>query len=396
MKHQYATSGFLQRSLQLITDFVVDLFLKLLNKKTKEKYKEPQRILLVSLGHLGDVLILSYIFPLIKSHFPNSQLDILVGEWCQPLLKKNPYINNIIIYNHSRQNRADIPIWEKVILHWKSSVNAIRTITSQKYDLSIEGRISHPNGNLICYRGNIQRRIGFGSGGFGSLLTDEVLFPHKENFLMLEAILEEIKKIGINTTLSSIRPYYFIPNEILKKEHTFSTNINDTYIIVHPETGKKDGLNRTIRKEFWLKIVQIILNNTNFKIFLCGTSNKSIELFEYLVCNMTDSNDRIINTIQKLTIDEFCMLSKYAKVALTLDSFAAHICAIYCDTISFYNNCIGTLYFPISNRKATVIHNYLSSQEAKVHFNIYDYYVKNIESSDSIKIIEKYFEDSTT
>jgi heptosyltransferase-3 len=393
MKHQYSTNGFLKRSLQLITDFVVDLFMKFHKKNFSGNYAEPQKILFVSLGHLGDILILSYIFPLIKTRFPHAQLDILAGEWCQPLLKNNPYINNTIFYNHSRLNRANIPIWKKITLQRKSSVNALKIITSQKYNLSIEGRISHPNGNLICYRGKIERRIGFGSGGFGSLLTDEIPFPQKKNFHMLEAILEEIKKVGINTSLSVIRPYYFLPEESIEKKHPFFTYFNDTYIILHAETGKKDGLNRKIKKEFWLKIVQIILKDTNYKIVVCGTSKRSQELFEYFILNITESEERIINAIQKLTIDEFCVISKYAKVALTLDSFAAHMCAINCNTISFYKNCIGTLFFPISNKKAIVIHNNRSIEETKAHPNVCNYYVEDLESKDTFKIIEKYFAD---
>lgn len=395
MKHQYSTIGFLKRSIQLITDFFVDLFIKFYKKDIPEKFAEPQRILIIALGHLGDVLILSYIFPLIKTRFPHAQLDILTGEWCQPVLKNNPYIDNIIFYNHTRQIRANIPIWKKVILHWKSSVSAQKIITSKKYNLSIEGRISHPNGNLICYRSNITRRIGFGSGGFGSLLTDEVLFPQKKNFHMLEAILEEIKKIGINTSLSTLKPYYFFSEEILQKKHPFDAYFSDDFIILHSETGKKEKLNRTMGKEFWLKIMRIILQYNNYKIIICGTSNRSKELFEYFALKIANSKERIINAVQKLTIDEFCILSKYAQVALTLDSFAAHMCAINCNTISFYKNCIGTLFFPISNKKAVVIHNIISSQSAEIHPNIRNYYVNEIESEVTFELIEKYFKDST-
>ncbi len=395
MKHQYSTVGFGKRSLQLITDLIVDLFLKFYKKNTFEKFTEPQKILIVALGHLGDVLILSFVFPLIKTRFPHAQIDILVGEWCQPVLKNNPYIDNILFYNHLRQIRANIPIWEKIIQHWRSSVNALKIITSKKYDLSIEGRISHPNGNLICYRGNIKRRIGFGSGGFGSLLTDEVLFPPKENFHMLEAILEEIKKIDIDTSLAALEPYYFLPKEGFEKKHPLETYFNDDFIILHTETGKKNGLNRAMGKEFWHKIVQIILMDTNYKIIICGTSDRSQKLFESLVLNAAQLKERIVNGVRKLTIDEFYILSKYAKVALTLDSFAAHMCAINCNTISFYKNCIGTLFFPISNKKAIVIHNLISSKDAEIHPNISNYYVKEIESEDTFKIIERYFEDST-
>ena len=391
MKHQYTTESLIKRILQRITDFFVDAYMKFFKKKNVSLLlSEPENILFVSLGHLGDALILSYIFPLIRAKYPNSKIDVLAGEWCKPILEGNPYVRSIIVYNHLKQNRSDITLWKKNLVQRKTSKSALSIIRSQKYDLSIEGRISHPNGNLLCYRGRIKRRIGFGSGGFGSFLTDEVLFPAKSNFHMLDAILEELKIVKINGPLKSITPYYTPSSDAAFSKHPLADYFNNPFIILQMETGKSDKFDRTMNKEFWLEVVRNILGKTNYYIIVCGTSEKSSDLVNYFLSKLSDAKEKIIDAINKLSLDEFFILSKYAKAAFTLDSLAAHMCAINCETISFYKNCVGTLFFPISNRKATVIHNHLLSRDAEVHPNVNNHYVEDMESNETYEIVNKF------
>ena len=390
MKHQYSTDGFLKKSLQWLTDTIVDAYVIIFsNKQEYKEYPEPRSILFITLGHLGDALILSYVFPLIHSRYPNAHIDVLTGEWSKPILVTNPYVRKIIIYNHFRQNRAEISFLKKIKDQINSSRAALKIIRSQNYDISIEGRISHPNGNLLCYRGKVNRRIGFGSGGFGSLLTDEISFPERTNFHMLEAILCELQKIGINKTFTTIIPYFYTPREIAPKEHPLKALFNIAFIILNPETGKKVSLNRSMSKEFWLKIIQNILNNTNYHIVICGTSQKSNGLFDYISLHLPKSKNRIVNAVQKLSLEEFFLLSKYSKVALTLDSLAAHMCTINCHTISFYKNCIGTLFFPIPNKKAFIIHNTFLSRDSEIHPNIRTSFIKDIESEDTYELVKE-------
>ena len=391
MRHQYTTDSFLKKILQRVTDFLVDAYVKFFKKKNVfELLSEPKNILFVSLGHLGDALILSYIFPLIHKRYPDAKIDVLTGEWCKPILQNNPYVRNIIVYNHLKQNRSDINIWEKILIQRETSKSALSIIDSQKYDLSIEGRISHPNGNLLCYRGRIKRRIGFGSGGFGSLLTDEVLFPTRSNFHMLDAILEELKIIGIDEPLTSITPYYTISDDSISRSHPFLDYLNKPFVILQMETGKSDKFDRTMNKEFWLEVVRNILSKTNYYIIVCGTSEKSSDMVNYFLSTLNDNKEKIIDATNKLSLDEFFILSKYAKVAFTLDSLAVHLCAINCETLSFYKNCVGTLFFPVSNKKAIVIHNHLPSKDAEVHPNVSSDYVDEMESSGTCEIVNKF------
>lgn len=388
MKHQYKTEIFWKKSLHLFIDFFVDIYAKFfIRRKINIQYTEPKNILFVTLAQLGDALAESYVFPLIKERFPNADIDVITSEWCKPILKNNPYIRNVFFFNHFRMNRSEKSFLKKISSHIKSSRASLKKIRLQKYDLSIEGGVTYPNGNLLCYRGKVERRIGTGSGGFGALLTDIAEIPPHHGFHILEALLEVLRLIGIKKKLEDLKPYYIIHNKKAFIKHPFSSYFNRSFIIIHPESG---NVKRTMSNDFWLEIIKIIFNTTNFYVIICGTSIKSIELINFCLANLHKGKDYITNAVQKLSIDELFLLSKYAKAAFTVESFAAHFCAINCNTFSFFKNGSGAYFFPIPNKKSTIIHNHFPSKNIKVHHNLENYFVENIESDEIFELVNKF------
>jgi heptosyltransferase III len=392
MKHDYKTEVFWKECLQSVIDFFVDIYVNLFIKIDKStKLAQPNKILFIILAQLGDTLVMSYLFPFIRERFPNSQIDVLIGEWSKPILENNPYINNVFYFNHVRMNRSKDSLWRKITIHFKSSRSALKYIQLQRYDLSIEGGVTHPNGNIITYRGKVKTRIGFGSGGFGSLLTDEVSLPKHTNFHILEAILEELRIIGINKTLNDIRPYFQSskPNNTSDLSINKSLKTKNPFVIIHPESG---NLNHKMSNKFWLQIVRRIMAINNIMIIFCGTSKETSNLLNYLLSNIKGSENRIIDTVQKLSLDEFFKLSNNSLMAFTVDSLAAHFCSINSKTISLYNNGYGRYFFPIPNINTIIIHNHLTSKDHFLHPKIKEIYVSNFDSESTFRLIEKQFE----
>jgi len=404
MRHQYMTDVFWKRMLQRGTDAIVDLYAKyfvadisrvqtlpssVLRTSAGKHATSPQQsqlnqILFITLGHMGDALIASYAFPLIRRRYPDAAIDVLAGEWCAPVLENNPYIRDHIIFDHIRVNRSDAAIIKKFLRHRTTARSALKTIRSRKHDCSIEGRVHYPNGTLLSYRGDISRRIGFGSGAYGALLTDEVAFPSGTNFHLLEALAEELKRIGIEASLDSFQPYFTTAIHSEKRPHPFAGYFAKPYIILHPESGNPG---RTVRNEFWLRVVSDILRLTDDTVIVCGTTPSSSELSSVLSSTLDGGKERIINASGKLTLDEFFILSSHARAALTLESFAAHLCAINCETISFFRKGSGALFFPFPNRKSTVIHDHSESEGVQLHPKIVNHFVSEIDSEETWKFV---------
>ena len=81
-------------------------------------------------GHLGDALILTYTFPLIRARFPDAQIDVMAGSWCDPIWQDNPYIRRVIHLNHpntSRRPLSKLGKWRELLVQTsRAAINTLR------------------------------------------------------------------------------------------------------------------------------------------------------------------------------------------------------------------------------------------------------------------------------
>ena len=59
----------------------------------------PNRILVVKLDHLGDVLLATPVFSNLRQAYPNAELHALTGTWSRIVLEKHPDVNKVLEYN---------------------------------------------------------------------------------------------------------------------------------------------------------------------------------------------------------------------------------------------------------------------------------------------------------
>jgi ADP-heptose:LPS heptosyltransferase len=67
--------------------------------------RRVERILIFKLDHLGDLLIATPALRAIRRRFPAAEIRIVVGEWNVALLRGNPSIDRVHVYNSGRFTR---------------------------------------------------------------------------------------------------------------------------------------------------------------------------------------------------------------------------------------------------------------------------------------------------
>lgn len=385
MKHQYISESKSKRLVQFFVDLIVDVLVKLFTNIKNVEIQNPNKIVFFSLGHLGDALILSYLFPIIKQAYPSVIIDVVTPDWSASILSNNPHVRKILIYNPWRQNRSKNSFLKKIFLQIKNSREVNREFKNQGYDISIEGRISHPNGNLISYRGGVRKRIGFGSGGFGSLLTNEVKFPEKSAFHLLEAITFELKTININTDFSKIIPIYYTNLNSISSSKIDYDYQNESFILINFETGNSS---RELPVKFLLQMIGKVSDLFNNDLIISGKNKESEILYDLICKEFGQRKTKIINMVNKLSLDELFLLSKHAKLSLTLESLPSHLFSVNSNTISFYNNGSGALFFPISQKRSIVIHNDFNSKDFNSLPNLDNNYTSNFDTNLTLQILE--------
>ena len=64
-----------------------------------------ERILIFKLDHLGDLLIATPALRALRRRYPNAEIRIVVGEWNTALLRNNPSVDAVHVYNSPRFSR---------------------------------------------------------------------------------------------------------------------------------------------------------------------------------------------------------------------------------------------------------------------------------------------------
>ena len=66
---------------------------------------KPNRILLIRLSSLGDVVLTSPAIRTVRRHFPQAYIAMLVGKQSADVVAENPHLNEIISYNRGAEKR---------------------------------------------------------------------------------------------------------------------------------------------------------------------------------------------------------------------------------------------------------------------------------------------------
>ncbi len=344
-----------------IMDFFVDFYAKYFYKKRKKApiNSESPRILIASLGHLGDALTVTYLFPLIKKTYPDAKIDLLSAAWCEPVNQHNPYIEKTIYINHFQTNRRKISRWAKIKDFYQTFRKALPILQQTHYDFYIDIRYSDAVGHFVLPFINAKKAYGFARRGLGGLLDKEFDVPTHEfhHFDMYFMLMHEI---GVKGTFANIEPYFPIGRHSafesinLEKIQQKIGLQNTPYFMLFPESG---GEHKQLSIEFWTKTIEQILKQNNVKILLCGQTQMSNQILSLV---NTSFHEKIIDTSSKINIQEIAILSKNAAFALTLDSFPEHLCCIFCKTITIFKG-TGYPFFPLANFPVYLIHNHKAS-----------------------------------
>lgn len=360
-----------------IMDFFVDIYANLFykNRKIAPISHDSPRILVASLGHLGDALTVTYMFPLIKKTYPNAIIDLLSAQWCEPVNQHNPFVNQTIYINHFQTNRRKISRWEKIKDFYRTTRKALLILRETHYDYYIDIRYSDAVAHFVLPFINVKKAYGFSRRALGGLLDKEFDVPTHE-FHHFDMYFMLLREIGVKGTFTDIEPYFPIAESVSFEKIKAKISLdNQPFLMLFPESG---GEHKQLSVDFWAKLIDQILQQHNIKVLLCGQTSMSKQILDLVADKF---KNQIIDTSSKINIQEIGMLSKNAQFALTLDSFPEHFCCIFCKTITIFKG-TGYPFFPLANLPVYLIHNHkLSVGLPFERENVEIVYQENIETN---------------
>lgn len=129
----------------------------------------PQRVLLLRLERIGDLLMVLDAIAEARAAWPDAEIDLAVGSWNAPLAACLPAVSRVHI--------VDVP-WlarEGTGLSWPALFARARSWRAHRYDLVVNFE-PDIRSNLLARWTRAPRRLGYWTGGGGHLLTDALAY----------------------------------------------------------------------------------------------------------------------------------------------------------------------------------------------------------------------------
>ncbi|MBN1154585.1 lipopolysaccharide heptosyltransferase II [candidate division KSB1 bacterium] len=257
-----------------------------------------KKILVIQTAFLGDVIMSTPIFKGLKTIYPDVKIDVVVTKQNKDILKNNPHINEIIVFNKKN-------IFDKIV----NMIRLIYRFRKTRYGLAVSVQGSFTSSLLMILSG-ISKRVGFYRQ---KLLTNPVSIPKGLHIReRVGLLLQELKRseYDLDTELFTSRDDRNKMDEIVKKEGNF-------------RLGIAPGSIRETKK--WPYHYFIALLNElpyNIDVYLIGGPG-DINLAQQILSRTINKN--IQNTIGSLSLLESTELISRMDLMLTNDSAPLHM-----------------------------------------------------------------------
>lgn len=164
--------------------------------------KQIKHILIIQTAFIGDVILTLPLIEAVNRKYPGSRISLMITPKAYDLVKANPYISEVIIYDKNGKDRG-----------FKNFIKFDRKIKDRKYDLAI---LPHRSARsvMLAYSGGIPERIGFDRSAGRMFLTKIVKYSWDKH-----EIERNLSLIGVKD--SSKRIPIFLDKEDIKSADNF-------------------------------------------------------------------------------------------------------------------------------------------------------------------------------
>ncbi|MBP6385598.1 MAG: glycosyltransferase family 9 protein [Pseudarcicella sp.] len=260
------------------------------------------KILVVHIGRIGDLILAMPLFEVLKSNYPQAKIHILASVKNYTVAENNPFI-------------------DKVHLHKKGFhiLHTLLKLRNEKFDLWIDPKAHRSSeSQWLAKLNNAKFKIGFHPENkiFDYALASEQTNPEMH---MIHMNLKSLEPLGIKIT-DKILPKLFITKENINKFDIFcnTNNIKDFYCVNLSGSAKE----REWENEKWIEFLKTIQKDIS-SIILISSPEKSqeartiAEKVEKCVYYSTSSINEIYPTI------------KNTQMVISPDTSIVHLASAY-------------------------------------------------------------------
>jgi len=283
----------------------------------------PRRPLVCIGGHMGDAVLASSVFPVLRDAYPELAIGVLSPSWSLPVLENHPTIRWRHAFDHWKTNRSGSTV-ERWIEYRRSAARAVREISEIGYDVAIDLYPYFPNAGRVLSNASVPTRIGYTSGGGGPLYTHSVAWTDTSRHTVEQHL---VLMRGFLPRLPLVSPGYDLPPlgsaAAARGRRSLEQLGVDAggYIVLHPGAGNA-------RKQWpssrWRELIDHLRRSaTGLRIVLTGYGPADAASIE----EIRAGDESLVSACDKTSWDELRFLLGNAALVIGVDSLAVHLAA---------------------------------------------------------------------
>jgi heptosyltransferase-2 len=167
------------------------------------------KILVIQKKMIGDVLTSSILFEFLREKYPKAQLDYLIDKHTFPVVKHNPFIDNLVCFEDGSNSRN------------RTLYETVKKVRHKKYDIIIDIYCKLST-NIISLFSNSRKRISYHKYYSAFVYSDTVKrYSESESKTNLAIInrLQLLEPLGINKRLA--KPQIYLSENEIKESLKF-------------------------------------------------------------------------------------------------------------------------------------------------------------------------------
>ena len=271
--------------------------------------KTCKNLLVRGVNWIGDAVMTMPALRALRKELPDTKISLLVKPWAAPLFEKNPFIDDIILYE-DKYNGISGKFRLSSVLKTKSFCSSI--LFQNAFDAA-----------LIAFLSGIPQRIGYNRDWRGFLLTDSIPFNNDDRKMHhIEYYLNILRQAGIDAEFSL--PYIYLSlNERIRARNILK-GLKRPVIGINP--GASYGSTKRWQPEKFADVSKKIISDLDGSVVIFGGQSE-IAIAEEIVSSpqLLPLAYRVLLMAGKTDLRELSALISECDILLTNDSGPMHI-----------------------------------------------------------------------
>ncbi len=284
---------------------------------------QPQRILVVRLDLIGDLVLSMVAVRVIKRAYPDAEIDLISVPASAKVIESDPDVAQLIGYDPNIWRRPKALLSRK---NWRELRALLTTLHEREYDLAIS--LFGPWAGVLAVLSGAKRRVGFGRESFPGLMTDNVPGQHwqlGEQKHEVDYCLELAQAAGATVNAQDRYPHLHISQSVMHEVEQLlvSQGVQPDRPLIACHVSANNGQSKRWPVPYWATLLDRLIREANAQVVLTGAPN-DLALIEKITRRM---HEQPLNLAGKTSLTQLAALLKRADLLISGDSGPMHMAA---------------------------------------------------------------------